>query len=182
MKKISLILSAVIITNIFIGCSTNKTISYTQPIELKVSNLQEKTDKQYIYSQIKDFMVKDFNDIDKHLSNIVYMNEEYRKLSNDEIDENYNIVKSKIPQIDNIIEITKNNKHLNKLFIDMKQDIINKMEEIKTANYYIHSGYGYKTQSVDAEGYIYHSIKVALIEDEFDTYCLDNWKNTWNIN
>lgn len=177
LKRIAIIFIMLNITNL-VGCN-NKTNTVDVNSKLNVETIPVIEAKEYtqedVYREIRDFMYYDFHNINKNLSNIEFINNDYQKISNEKLNERYDMVNRDIPKINNLIEITKEYSNINNFFIEMKEYVTDKNEEVKTANYYIHSGYGAKTTNYDKEGYIFYKVKTALINDDFNNGLIEDW-------
>ena len=177
LKRIAII-STILSISILVGCD-NKTNTVDVNSKLNVETIPVIEAKKYtqedVYREIRDFMYYDFHNINKNLSNINFINNDYQKVSDEELNKRYKMVKNDIYKIDNMIKLTEKYPNINNFFIEMKEYVTDKNKEVKTANYYIHSGYGAKTTNYDKEGYIFYKVKTALINDDFNNGLIEDW-------
>lgn len=178
LKRIAII-STILSISILVGCDTKNVINIKTVSNEKSTTIKKKEPQEYtqedVYKEIKYFMFYDFHTINKNLSNINFINNDYQKVSDEELNKRYEMVKNDIYKIDNMIKLTEKYPNINNFFIEMKTYILDKNEEIKIADYYIHSGYGAKTTNYDKEGYIFYKVKTALINDNFNNGLIEDW-------
>ena len=165
------------ISSLFVGCKYNVDVSKPskpkKPSKSVVSQVEYKED---VYYTIKFFMIDEFNEINRNLSNITFDGNEYQKVSKEEIEKRKSIVNENLKGLDEVIEATKYYSNLNEYFVSMKEYFIETENELDNIDYYLHSAYGSKATKYDKEGYIFHDIKMAMIADGIEEKYIEDWE------
>ena len=165
------------ISSLFVGCKYNVDMSKPskpkKPSKSVVSQVEYKED---VYYTIKFFMIDEFNEINRNLSNITFDGNEYQKVSKEEIEKRKSIVNENLKGLDEVIEATKYYSNLNEYFVNMKEYFIETENELDNIDYYLHSAYGSKTTKYDKEEYIFHDIKMAMIADGIEEKYIEDWE------
>lgn len=159
-------------SSLFVGCKSSNELNEPK----KPATIEKVEYKEDVYYTIKFFMIDEFNEINRNLSNITFEGNEYKKVSKEEIENRKSIVDENLKGLDEVIEVTKEYSNLNKYFTEMKEYFLKTEDELDNIDYFLHSAYGSKATRYDKEGYIFHDVKMAMIADGIEEKYIEDWE------
>lgn len=166
------VVSIIGVSSLFVGCKSSNELNEPE----KPVTIEKVEYKEDVYYTIKFFMIDEFNEINRNLSNTTFEGNEYKKVSKEEIENRKSIVDENLKGLDEVIEATKEYSNLNKYFTEMKEYFLKTEDELDNIDYLLHSAYGSKTARYDKEGYIFHDIKNAMIKDGLNEEYINDWE------